>query len=160
MSNLKINANCPYMSQALKLAEVAASLGEVPVGAVVVRDCDGVIVGSGYNRREIDKDALAHAEITAIRNACETLGSWRLHGCTLYVTLEPCPMCAGAIINARLDKVVFGAYDYKSGSVGSVINLFELSYNHKPLYEGGAMEEQCGGILSRFFKELRSMKND
>ena len=141
------------MNLALSLAREAAAEGEVPVGAVVVRNDD--VVGMGRNRREKGKNALAHAEIEAINEACQKLGGWRLHECDLFVTLEPCPMCTGAIINARIRRVVFGAYDKKAGSCGSVINLFELPYNHKPLVESGFMEKECGVILTEFFKTLR-----
>ena len=130
-----------YMKAALKLAHRAAEEGEVPVGAVVV--CDGKIVGRGRNRRETKKNALHHAEIEAIEKACKKLGGWRLHRCDLYVTLEPCPMCAGAIINARIKTVYFGAFDPKAGSCGSMINLFSLPYNHQPELVSGVMEEQC-----------------
>lgn len=142
-----------FMQEAVKLAAQAASEGEVPVGAVVVKD--GKIVGRGRNRREADKNALAHAEIEAINDACSQLGSWRLNGCELYVTLEPCPMCAGAIINSRLDRVVFGAMDKKAGSVGSVINMFELPYNHRPIVTVGIGQQECSEVLSNFFKDLR-----
>ncbi len=138
------------MQQALYWAEEAARLGEVPVGAVVVKD--GKVIGKGYNRRETDKSALAHAECEAIADACQTVGSWRLSGCTLYVTLEPCPMCAGAIINARIDRVVYGAADPKGGCVGSFINLFALDFNHTPKLTVGIMKEECGAILSSFFE--------
>ena len=141
------------MKEALLLAEEAAAEGEVPVGAVVSRG--GIIIGRGRNRREKVHNALAHAEIEAIDNACRTLGGWRLFGCELTVTLEPCPMCAGAIINARLDKVNFGAADPKAGSCGSVVNLFELPYNHHPACEGGLLREDCAALLSRFFQRLR-----
>ncbi|MBP5303849.1 MAG: nucleoside deaminase, partial [Clostridia bacterium] len=119
-----------YMDLALNLAREAAQEGEVPVGAVIVKG--DAVVGTGRNRREMNKNALAHAEIEAIDNACKMLGGWRLHGCDLYVTLEPCPMCTGAIINSRIDRVIFGASDEKAGSCGSVIDLTELPYNHKP----------------------------
>lgn len=145
-----------FMREALALAVEAATEGEVPVGAVIVRG--GEIIARGRNRREKDKNALCHAEIEAINEACNKLGGWRLPGCQLYVTLEPCPMCAGAVINSRIEKVYFGAYDKKAGSVKSVINLFELPYNHTPEVEGGVLEEECAGILSRFFKELREKK--
>ena len=145
-----------FMREALLLAEEAEKEGEVPVGAVVV--CDGKIVGTGRNRRETEKNALCHAEIEAINNACKNLGGWRLFKCDLYVTLEPCPMCAGAIINSRIKKIYFGASDYKNGSCGSVINLFELDFNHKPLFEKGILEAECSEILTRFFKNLREKK--
>jgi len=142
-----------YMRVALELAKLAAAEEETPVGAVIVRD--GVIVGEGRNRREKDKQALAHAEIEAIYAASQALGGWRLPGCTLYVTLEPCPMCAGAIINARLPRVVYGAFDSKAGSCGSVIDLFALPYNHRPQYRGGILKEDCAALLSEFFRSLR-----
>lgn len=145
-----------YMTAALALAAASADEGEIPVGAVIVKD--GQIIATGRNRREIGKNALLHAEIEAIHNACTALGGWRLHQCDLYVTLEPCPMCAGAIINARLKRVVFGAYDPKAGSVGSVVNLFQLPYNHRPQVDGGFMEQECAGILTAFFKELRNRR--
>lgn len=145
-----------YMKEALKLAEISENEGEVPVGAVVV--CDGKIVGTGRNRREKEKNALCHAEIEAINNACKNLGGWRLFKCDLYVTLEPCPMCAGAIINSRIKNVYFGASDYKNGACGSVINLFQLDFNHKPNYEKGISEAECSEILTRFFKNLRKTK--
>ena len=142
-----------YMRLALALAAEAAAEGEVPVGAVIVRD--GAVVGTGRNRRETARSALAHAEIEAIADACRRLGGWRLFGSTLYVTLEPCPMCAGAIINARIDRVVYGARDSKAGSCGSVTDLFVLPYNHKPAAEGGLLEGECGAMLSDFFRGLR-----
>ena len=145
-----------YMKAALKLAHKAAEEGEVPVGAVVV--CDGKIVGRGRNRRETKKNALHHAEIEAIEKACKKLGGWRLHRCDLYVTLEPCPMCAGAIINSRIKRVVFGAYDPKAGSCGSVNNLFSFPYNHSPEVEGGFMQDECALLLKQFFAELRRTK--
>ncbi len=145
-----------YMKRALDLAERAYSLGETPVGAVIVKDSTGEIVGEGYNLRESAKSPLAHAEIMAIDEASKTLGGWRLIGCTMYVTLEPCPMCAGAIINSRLPRVVYGASDPKAGSLESVINLFELPYNHKPEVISGVLADECSGILSRFFRELRN----
>lgn len=145
-----------FMRRALALAKEAADEGEAPIGAIIVRD--GKIAGVGRNRREKDKNALGHAEIEAIDNACKTLGGWRLIGCTMYVTLEPCPMCAGAIINARIERVVFGAYDKKAGSCGSVTNLFELPYNHKPELIGGVLEEECSLALTEFFRDLRTSK--
>ncbi len=145
-----------FMRQALELARESLHEGEVPVGAVVVKN--GVVIGTGRNRRELNKNALAHAEIEAIDNACKRLGGWRLWECELYVTLEPCPMCAGAIINSRLRRVVFGAYDKKAGSCSSVINLFALPYNHRPEVAGGVMENECSTLLSEFFKQLRAEK--
>ncbi len=141
------------MREALTEAEKAMSLGEVPVGAVVV--CNGEIVGRGYNKRESLRNSLAHAELEAINQACKNLGGWRLFMCDIYVTLEPCSMCAGAIINSRIKNVYFGAYDKKAGSVSSVIKLFDLPYNHKPEVVGGIMESECGAILTDFFKNLR-----
>lgn len=144
------------MLRAIELARKAAELDEVPVGAVVVKD--GEIVGEGFNRRETGKNALAHAELEAIDNACKRLGGWRLHQCEIYVTLEPCPMCTGAIINSRIKKVVFGASDYKAGSMGSVINLCDLPYNHKPEIQGGFMQEECSTLLTEFFARLRERR--
>lgn len=142
-----------YMDAALELAREAAADGEVPVGCVIVRN--GQIVGQGRNRRETGHSALAHAEIEAIGQACETLGGWRLWDCTLYVTLEPCPMCAGAIINARIPRVVYGASDSKCGASGSVCNLFSMEFNHHPQVEKGIREEECGALLTTFFQDLR-----
>lgn len=145
------------MEAAYKLAKQAADIGEVPVGAVVVHK--NTIVGTGINRRETEKNALCHAEIEAINNACKSLDGWRLWDCELYVTLEPCPMCTGAIINSRIKRVVFGAYDKKSGSCGSVINLLDYPYNHKSVITGGYMEDKCAELLTDFFKKLRYKKN-
>ncbi len=142
-----------FMQEALALAREAAQAGEVPVGCVIVRQ--GVVVGRGRNRRETDKNALAHAELEAIADACRTLGGWRLWECTLYVTLEPCPMCAGAIINARIPRVVYGAGDDKAGSCGSVCDLFSYGYNHRPQVEGGLLEAECAQLLRDFFAQLR-----
>lgn len=142
-----------FMCEALALARQAAQEGEVPVGAVVVKD--GNVIATGRNRREGAHNALAHAEIEALNGACAALGGWRLGGCTLYVTLEPCPMCAGAIINARVDRVVYGADDPKAGSCGSMTNLFALPYNHSPQLERGVLEEECAAVLKDFFKNLR-----
>ena len=145
-----------YMREALALAKEAFELGEVPVGAVAV--WDGKIVGRGMNRRETDKNALRHAEIMAIDEACKNLGGWRLWKCDLYVTLEPCPMCAGAIINSRVKRVIFGASDPKAGSCGSLSNLFEMPYNHKPEVTSGVLEEECSALLSDFFAKLREKR--
>ena len=145
-----------YMKAALKLAKKAAEEGEVPVGAVVV--CDGKIVGRGRNRRETRKNALCHAEIEAIGKACKKLGGWRLHRCDLYVTLEPCPMCTGAIINSRIKTLCYGAPDPKAGSCGTLVNLFDIAYNHKPEVVAGLLEEECEEMLRAFFRELRARK--
>lgn len=145
------------MDRAIELAKISASEGEVPVGAVVVKD--GEIVAEGRNRREKGKNALYHAEIEAIDNACKKLGGWRLWQCEMYVTLEPCPMCAGAIINARIVKLTYGASDLKAGSFGSVINFNELNYNHKVELEKGYMADECANLLSDFFKKIREKKS-
>ena len=142
-----------YMDQALALARQAADEGEVPVGCVVVRN--GQIVGRGRNRRETGRTALGHAEIQAISQACEALGGWRLWECTMYVTLEPCPMCAGAIINARIPRVVFGASDAKCGACGSVCDLFSMDFNHHPKVEKGLREQEAAQLLTEFFQNLR-----
>ena len=142
-----------FMDEALALAREAAADGEVPVGCVIVRG--DTIVGRGRNRRETDKSALAHAEIEAIGEACRRLGGWRLWECTLYVTLEPCPMCAGGIINARLAQVRYGVKDEKAGACGSVLNLFEERFNHKPRLYRGPLERECAAVLEDFFHTLR-----
>lgn len=141
------------MDRALTLAFEAAEKGEVPVGAVIVKN--GEIIAEGRNRREEKQNALSHAEIEAINAACKKLKSWRLDGCDMYVTLEPCPMCTGAIINARIKTVIFGAYDSKAGSMDSVINLCDYPYNHKPEIYGGICEDECIAVMQRFFKGLR-----
>ena len=146
-----------YMRAALELAREAAENGEVPVGCVVASP-EGGIIGRGRNRREEGRDATAHAEIEAIRAACAALGTWNLSGCTLFVTLEPCPMCAGAIINSRISTVVYGAKEPYSGSVGSVINLFEERYGHRPAVYGGVLRDECASLLSGFFGSLRGAK--
>ena len=142
-----------YMDEALALARQAAAEGEVPVGCVIVRG--DRIVGRGRNRRETGKTALAHAEIEAINEACRNLGGWRLWDCTLYVTLEPCPMCAGAILGARIPRVVYGASDKKYGAVGSVCNLFSMEFNHHPRVESGVRAEEAAALMEKFFKNLR-----
>ena len=147
-----------FMDEALALAKEAAAEGEVPVGCVIVRN--GQIVGRGRNRRETAKTALGHAEIEAIAQACENLGGWRLWDCSLYVTLEPCPMCAGAIVNARIPRVVFGAKDAKCGACGSVCDLFSMDFNHHPQVESGLREEEAKALLTEFFQNLRQeLKN-
>ena len=142
------------MHAALVLAREAAELGEVPVGCVV-SDAEGIIIGRGRNRREEAGDATAHAELEAIREACQALGDWRLSGCTLTVTLEPCPMCAGAIINARIPTVVYGAKEPVSGSCGSVIDLFFERYGHHPTVYSGVLEQDCAALLKEFFSNKR-----
>lgn len=144
-----------FMTEALALAKLAAESGDVPVGAVVVRN--GEIIGKGLNLREANKDATAHAEIVAIREASKRLGGWHLDDCELYVTLEPCPMCAGAIINSRIKTVVFGAFDKKAGSASadSIIDLFSLGYNHKPEVYCGICEKESAELLAKFFEEKR-----
>ena len=143
-----------YMRRALGLAAQAGAEGDVPVGCVIVRD--GAIVGEGRNRREENGDATAHAELEAIRDACRRLGSWRLHRCTMYVTLEPCPMCAGAIVQARIPRVVIGCMNPKAGCAGSVLDmLHEDGFNHQAEVETGVLGEECSRIMKDFFKELR-----
>ena len=146
------------MRLAIEQAKLAGDDLEVPVGAVIVRN--GEVVSTGRNRRESGKNALAHAEIEAIDSACKKLGGWRLWECEMFVTLEPCPMCAGAIINSRIRRLVFGASDSKAGSCGSVINLFDLPYNHRPEITGGFMADECASLLSGFFRRIREMKNN
>ena len=145
-----------YMEIALSEAHKAAKEGEIPVGAVIIKD--GEIIASAHNNREATGDATGHAEVLAIRKACEALGGWHLEKCTLYVTLEPCPMCMGAIINSRLGKVVFGAKDAKAGACGSVIDLRSYPLNHKPQVESGFMSEESLALLSGFFKEKREKR--
>ncbi len=143
-----------YMALALALAAEAAEVGEVPVGCVIT-DRTGKIIGRGRNRRQETRDATAHAELEAIRQACAALGDWRLEGCTIYITLEPCPMCTGAIINARIPRVVFGAREALSGSCGSVIDLFSERYGHRPAVYGGVLGDTCAALLRDFFKGKR-----
>lgn len=142
-----------FMLRALRLAEEAAEAGEVPVGAVVVKD--GSVIGEGRNRREAGKNALAHAEIEAISQACQTLGTWRLTGCELYVTLEPCPMCTGAIINSHIDRVIYGVDDDRAGCCGTAMDLFSLPYSHRPEVYRGFYEGEAKKLLQDFFRKLR-----
>ena len=142
-----------FMRQALILAEEAAAAGEVPVGCVIVKD--GAVIGRGRNRREEKQQVSSHAEMEAMAQANETLGTWRLDGCTMYVTLEPCPMCAGAIINARLDRVYYGARDEAMGACGGVLNLFMEAFPHRPALVGGVLAAECRAVLSSFFRSLR-----
>ena len=141
------------MGLALEQAEKARALGEVPVGGVIVRE--GVVIGEGYNRRETDKTVLGHAELMAMKQAEQTIGDWRLSDCTLYVTLEPCPMCAGAILNARVGTVVCGASDLTFGACGGVMNLFEEAFGYKPKLYKGVRAEECSRMMSAFFEEVR-----
>lgn len=145
------------MRKALSLANKARELGEVPVGAIIV-DGEGCVLARAYNLRESKKSASAHAELLAIERACRKIGDWRLSGCTLYVTLEPCPMCAGAIVNSRIKRVVFGAYDMQAGCCGSLINLNAYPFNHAFEIEGGVLEDECKAILASFFEERRDRK--
>ena len=142
-----------YMRLALELAREAADAGEVPVGCVIVRD--GQVIGRGRNRREEDNDPAGHAEMAAIRDACRTIGDWRLTGARLYVTLEPCPMCAGGIISARIPEIYYGAKDRDFGACGSVLNLFEENFRHHPRIVGHILEEECRAVLGQFFEKLR-----
>ena len=143
-----------FMRLAIEQAQLAAQLGEIPVGAVVVKDDQ--VIGRGYNRREIDSSATAHAEVLAIEDACKHLGTWRLTDCELYVTLEPCPMCAGAIINARIRRVIYGAKDERAGCCGSVADFFVMPFNHNPLSRSGILAEECKSLLLDFFSSLRN----
>jgi len=144
------------MRLAIREASLAAERGEIPVGAVIVRD--GEVIAKGSNRREEKKSAISHAEIEAIEEACRVLGDWRLDGCEMYVTLEPCPMCTGAIINSRISTVVFGAYDSRSGSMDSVINLCDYPYESRPEIYGGICEDDCKKLLTDFFKAVREIE--
>ena len=148
------NRDIEFMKMALSLAREAANIGEIPVGAIVV-NAKGEVIASAYNLRENEKKATAHAEILAIDRACSALGGWRLHGCTLYVTLEPCPMCAGALVNSRIDRVVFGAYDMQAGCCGSVVNFNAYPFNHSFKITGGVLEDECRDVLTEFFKSRR-----
>ncbi|MBO4355779.1 MAG: tRNA adenosine(34) deaminase TadA [Clostridia bacterium] len=145
-----------FMAEAIKEAIKAKEAGEVPVGAVIVKN--GTVIAGGHNRRETEKNALYHAEIEAIDHACKVLGGWRLPGCSLYVTLEPCPMCAGAIINSRIERVVYGCKDTKAGSIESIISINDYPYNHKFDFTSGILEEECSSLLTDFFTELRNQR--
>ena len=151
---MKMTEQEKYMKQAIREARKAYALGEVPIGCVIVNE--GKIIGRGYNRRNTDKSTLSHAEITAIKKASKKMGDWRLEGCTLYVTLEPCQMCAGAIVQARIDEVVMGSMNPKAGCGGTILNLLEMpEFNHQVKVARGIMEEECSQMLTNFFKELR-----
>lgn len=152
-----MNVQERYMKQALTLAKKAALLDEVPIGCVI--EYQGKIIGRGYNRRTTDKNVLAHAEITAIRKACKKMGDWRLEDCTMYVTLEPCQMCSGAIVQSRMKKVVIGCMNPKAGCAGSILNLLQVEeFNHQVELEIGVLEEECSSLMKNFFKELREKK--
>lgn len=152
-------ADKKYMREAIRQAKKAAALGDVPIGCVI--EYEGRIIGRGYNRRMADKTVLAHAEIIAIRKACKKMGDWRLEDCTMYVTLEPCPMCAGAIVQARIPTVVIGCMNPKAGCAGSVLDmLHEDGFNHQVDTRIGVMQEECSGMLSEFFRQLRKKKSD
>ena len=143
-----------YMKKALAQASKAAALGEVPIGCVIV--CDGKVVGRGYNRRNTDKSTLAHAELIAIDKASKKLGDWRLEGCTMYVTLEPCQMCSGAIVQSRIDRVVIGAMNPKAGCAGSILNILDMKeFNHQVEITSGVLLDECSQMLKSFFKDLR-----
>lgn len=146
-----------FMKEAIRQAKKAEQIQEVPIGCVIVQE--GKIIARGYNRRNIDKNTLAHAELSAIKKASRKLGDWRLEGCTLYVTLEPCQMCAGAIVQARIDRVVIGSMNPKAGCAGSLLNLLQFSaFNHQTDLEKGVLEEECSLMLSGFFQQLRARK--
>ncbi|MGO4890603.1 tRNA adenosine(34) deaminase TadA [Anaerobacillus sp. MEB173] len=148
-----------FMSKAIEEANKAGAKGEVPIGALIVKD--GEVIAKGYNLRETNRKAAAHAEMIAIEEACQRLESWRLHDCTLYVTLEPCPMCAGAIVQSRMDRVVFGAIDPKAGCAGTLMNLLqEERFNHQSEVVSGILGSECGDMLRQFFRELRQKKKD
>ena len=146
-----------FMKEAIKQAKKAEAIGDVPIGCVIVHD--GKVIARGYNKRNKDKTVLAHAELLAMKKACKKLGDWRLEDCTMYITLEPCQMCAGALVQSRIDRVVIGSMNPKAGCAGSVLNLLEMDgFNHKVEVERGVLEEECSTMLSGFFKELRMEK--
>lgn len=152
-----MNQDEKYMKEAIRQAKKAYALGEVPIGCVIVYD--GKVIGRGYNRRTIDKNVLAHAEIAAIRKACKKVGDWRLEDCTMYVTLEPCQMCSGAIVQSRMKRVVIGCMNPKAGCAGSILNLLQMEeFNHQAEIEVGILGEECSRMMKRFFQELREKK--
>ena len=151
------DTDAKYMKEAIRQAKKAYAIGEVPIGCVIVRD--GKIISRGYNRRTIDKNTLAHAELAAIKKASKTLDDWRLEGCTMYVTLEPCQMCAGALVQSRIDRVVVGCMNPKAGCAGSILNLLQMpEFNHQVELETGVLEEECSQMMKDFFRELRETK--
>ena len=161
MNNITMTTDEKYMKQAIKQAKKAYAIDEVPIGCVIVNDADGKIIARGYNRRNIDKNTLSHAELNAIRKASKKLGDWRLEGCTMYVTLEPCQMCSGAIVQARIKRVVVGCMNPKAGCAGSILNLLDMKeFNHQVELTTGVLEEQCSGMMKQFFKELRQKQKD
>lgn len=148
-----------FMREAIRQAKKAEAIGDVPIGCVIV--CDGKIIARGYNKRNKDKTVLAHAELVAMKKACKKMGDWRLEGCTMYITLEPCQMCAGAIVQARVDRVVVGSMNAKAGCAGSVLNLLEMQeFNHQVEVERGVLGEECSEMLSAFFRELRRKQKE
>lgn len=152
-----IDTDAKYMKEAIRQAKKAYAIGEVPIGCVIVRD--GKIISRGYNRRTIDKNTLAHAELAAIKKASKKLDDWRLEGCTMYVTLEPCQMCAGALVQSRIDRVVVGCMNPKAGCAGSILNLLQMpEFNHQVELETGVLEEECSQMMKDFFRELRETK--
>ena len=151
------DTDAKYMKEAIRQAKKAYAIGEVPIGCVIVRD--GKIISRGYNRRTIDKNTLAHAELAAIKKASKKLDDWRLEGCTMYVTLEPCQMCAGALVQSRIDRVVVGCMNPKAGCAGSILNLLQMpEFNHQVELETGVLEEECSQMMKDFFRELREAK--
>ena len=151
------DTDAKYMKEAIRQAKKAYAIGEVPIGCVIVRD--GKIISRGYNRRTIDKNTLAHAELAAIKKASKKLDDWRLEGCTMYVTLEPCQMCAGALVQSRIDRVVVGCMNPKAGCAGSILNLLQMpEFNHQVELETGVLEEECSQMMKDFFRELRETK--
>ncbi len=154
-----MTADEKYMKEALRQAKKAYALREVPIGCVIV--CEDKIIARGYNRRNTDQNTISHAEMNAIRRASKKLGDWRLEGCTIYITLEPCQMCAGAIVQSRIDRAVIGAMNPKAGCAGSILNLLEMQeFNHQVAIERGVLEEECSTMLSAFFRELREYKKE
>lgn len=148
-----------YMKEAIRQAKKAEAIGDVPIGCVIVYD--GRIIARGYNRRNKEKTVLAHAELQAMKKACKVIGDWRLEGCTMYITLEPCQMCAGAIVQARVDRVVIGSRNKKAGCAGSVLNLLQMKeFNHQVDLQSGVLEEECSQILSDFFRRLREIQKE
>ena len=158
--NNTVNTDIEFMRRAIELAKSAAAIGEIPVGAIIIDNKSGKVISEAYNLRELNKVSTAHAEILAIEEACRALGGWRLCGCTLYVTLEPCPMCAGAIVNSRIDRVVYGADDMLAGCCGSVINFNSYPFNHAFEITGGVCADECREVLKDFFENRRKKEQE